>query len=277
MTSLYDFIVQHDGRGFDVWDTEWECPVCWDLPDGNDSWARVCRWMEKNIEVVEQTSKCEVCCRQSDFIRANIELFKEFTRDHNDERYIVKGLDEHSIYSGVLTINGLMVGNYSDKDYLDLARMLNLTGKGKKTKKPAKKKTASKSTKAKSNTVRMTFAGYEVKEFPRMFKVGPWGIEFESASEDSVGYQGWLSFTGDRGVWGNVNVELNPITGEYNAWLDYGKSQSEDPKTKEYHGRVTGLDKLHFTKEIGDRIWNDYQKLNLGKPKKTIAKKKVRK
>lgn len=148
MTSLYDFIVQNDGRGFDVYDTEWDYAVCWDYPDGNDSWARVCRWMQKNMEVVKQMDRISVRVKQSDFVRENIKVFKEFTREWNADGYIVKGLDDDSIESGVLTCNSLMVGNYSEDAYLALARMLNLTGKGKKrTSKPKAKKTTAKKVK----------------------------------------------------------------------------------------------------------------------------------
>ena len=112
--------------------------------------------------------------------------------------------------------------------------------------------------------------GGDIKDCADLFYAGDWEIYLDMGSipyplkEDStIDYQGWLNIVNNRvrGAWGNLNVSLSPVTGEYKAWLDYGRTQDER-NTKEYSGTVTGLDSLHLTNDIGNMVWNDYCMLN---------------
>lgn len=126
--------------------------------------------------------------------------------------------------------------------------------------------------------------GGDIKDCADLFYAGDWEIYLDMGSipyplkEDStIDYQGWLNVANSRvrGAWGNLNVSLSPVTGEYKAWLDYGRTQDER-NTKEYNGTVTGLDTLHLTNDIGNMVWNDYCMLN-GIEKSTKKSKGVKK
>jgi len=137
MTSLYDYL-KANGESSDVYDTEFDLGVCWDIPDpqDRDDWAKVSRFMLRNIEYVSGSAPYSVVADKSGFVRKHIRELKEITRMYYNDEYQVKGLDDDSIYNGVELLDDLQVGNFPDVGYAEVVKIFGLN----KPKAPVKAK-----------------------------------------------------------------------------------------------------------------------------------------
>jgi len=157
MTSLYDFL-KANGESGDVWDTEFDHVVCWDIPDpqDNDDWAKVSRFMLRNIEYVRGSAPYDIVADKCGFVRKHITELKKITQMYYNEEYQIKGLDDDSLYLGVELLDDLQVGNFPDVGYAEVVKIFGLnkpktTAKAKsKARKPAKTKNKAPVSKAKA-------------------------------------------------------------------------------------------------------------------------------
>ena len=124
--SLYEYMTFADHMDeYDCYDDVFDavvamCPV---EEDDLDPWSQVNNWILQNVRFIQRTDSITVVGGFSEFVEKHIEQFKEFTKDRNKEHYMVRGDDDDSLYAGVLTIDSLIVGNYSDDDYKEFIRI----------------------------------------------------------------------------------------------------------------------------------------------------------
>ena len=134
MTSLYDFMIMNGHEeGCDCYDNEYEMPgICMiPIPDDevNDYYDVISNWILKSTELVSYDRHKPEYSTIGDFaqlVRDNINEFRIFTAKCNDDRYIVEGLDDDSLYNGVCTIHSLSAGYYAEEDYAYLAKLLRI-------------------------------------------------------------------------------------------------------------------------------------------------------
>ena len=145
MTSLYDFL-KANGESSDVYDTVFDLGVCWDLPDPNDrsDWAKVSRFMLKNIRYVRGTPPYGVVADKYGFVREHVSEMRKITSLFYNERYQVRGTDDDSLYVGVELLDDLQIGNFPDAGYADVIRIFGIGTKAKKSSE-AKSRTKTKS------------------------------------------------------------------------------------------------------------------------------------
>ncbi len=137
MTTLYEYLKAHQDVSQDVADEKYDTIVGWDYTDDEPGdWYEVVHYIERNVNVLKENmgpyAKILICDFHR-FVRANLDVLKEFSKEWNNEYYQIKGRDDQSIYNGIETIFSFWVGNYPPECDEVLAIMFGL----KKPKRPA--------------------------------------------------------------------------------------------------------------------------------------------
>lgn len=133
--SLYEAIIQVNGEGFDICDKDWDWGIymgcerdfnhCKDS-DGNPDYYYACMLLFcLNIRCTKIRPEYYSVCRVSDFIKNNIDVFREFFNENNREGYRpmdYKNADDDNKDDGwyeayMQPMESLIAGNYCQSDY----------------------------------------------------------------------------------------------------------------------------------------------------------------
>ena len=121
--TLLEQIKLNAGRGYDIEDDTYttmcvalETETTLDACDG-DPCLEFCYWLADNIEVVQIYGTTAVC-KVSKTIMDHYDLFKKFCDHCNKERYKMDKADlDDNIETALLTLQGMIPGNYCEADY----------------------------------------------------------------------------------------------------------------------------------------------------------------
>jgi len=110
-------------QDMDVSDSEYDIVCAWVVPDDNDTDpdAILFRRMAAEIHVVS-VNKDTICADLSTYVRNHMSTFYVFTQN---AKYSMTGEnEEEDVDIGLLTINGLVSGAFSEESYTEFIRLL---------------------------------------------------------------------------------------------------------------------------------------------------------
>ena len=125
MASVYEMMRLMGKDGVDVYDDVYDDEgACWDAwEDGPRLIGAVFRYVMEHTEFskgVDGPYGVHFVAKVSGFVREQMDVLGPFSRVWNDPWYQVDG-SEDGVESGISTVHALMLGNYPEEAYEELA------------------------------------------------------------------------------------------------------------------------------------------------------------
>ena len=126
--TLYDYMKMH-GEDYDVYDNEFDncvtvCLITDREVNKSDNYDVFCNAIVKKVKFVSRgNSGCVVIADWSGLIRANLDKFRAFSKEHWWTQY--EDDDEEFIYQWISEINSYMAGYTSEGVYSNLVELVN--------------------------------------------------------------------------------------------------------------------------------------------------------
>ena len=122
--TLYE-ILEIAENDFDTYDTEYDACVtaCW-ISNEADNYDKFCNGIIKKVNVIKKVGD-GLLVNWSEFIKRNMEKFRQFTKDNWNENCQYEDDEDEFIYQWINEIHMYMAGYVSENFYKKLVAFVN--------------------------------------------------------------------------------------------------------------------------------------------------------